>query len=147
MNTYDIYKISDNTKVWEYQAENVVEWDNYPLSDYRHELAVKPEVVDNPSAGVAHLIDIGPFFDRFGSSKFDILGSTDPVVQGIRADCMARKWIDLTHADIPVAISTLKSKIPSLTDDIVANVMKLPVLPVENLALRKLYFPEGILNV
>ena len=40
-------------------------------------------------------IYVGAFFDRFGSEKLNILGSTDPIIQAAIKDCSVRKYIDL----------------------------------------------------
>lgn len=96
----------------------------------------EPVVPPNPTEW---LIDIGPFFDRFGASKLPILMSTDATVRAIIADIQVRKWINLHRADVGQVIDLLISK--SLCAATVKTaVLTTPVTPEENLALRKLYF-------
>lgn len=87
-----------------------------------------------------HYIDIGPFFDRFGVAKMQVLLSTDPMVQAILRDVQVRKWVDLTREDVATALAYISSIIPALTPEIIANVIHLPVEDAENMALRKQYF-------
>ena len=46
---------------------------------------------EKPVYDTSSLIDIGPFFDRFGVAKMAVLMSSDPVVQAILRDVQARK--------------------------------------------------------
>lgn len=85
-------------------------------------------------------IDIGPFFDRFGAAKIDVLTSADIGVQAIIKDALVRKWIDISRSDVAQAVAYIGSKVPSVTPAIQASVLAPPVAPSENLALRKLYF-------
>lgn len=55
-------------------------------------------------------IDIGPFFDRFGSKALSVTSSTDPVVQGIITLVLPRKYIDLKRADLPMMLDILINK-------------------------------------
>lgn len=85
------------------------------------------------------LIDIGPFFDRFGASKMAILTSADAVVKAIIQDVQIRKWIDLKRVDVEQALDALISK--SVIDSAQkATILTTPVNIEENRALRKLYF-------
>jgi hypothetical protein len=85
------------------------------------------------------LMDIGPFFDRFGAAKIATLASSDVVVQAIVKDCQSRKWIDLRRPDVPLALDALVSKL--LIDATTkAAILNTPVASDENLALRKLFF-------
>ena len=85
------------------------------------------------------LIDVGPFFDRFGASKMAILTSADAVVKAIIQDVQIRKWIDLQRVDVGQALDALISK--SLIDSAQkATILTTPVTLEENRALRKLYF-------
>lgn len=88
------------------------------------------------------LIDIGTFFDRFGSFKTAILTSTDIGAQAIIKDCSVRKWIDLKNPEISPSCDYLISKglldVPTKT-----NILTTPVADAENMACRKLYFTQG----
>ena len=86
------------------------------------------------------LIDIGPFFDRFGSVKMQVLTSSDPGVQAILKDIQVRKWIDLKIPEVSQSLVYVASKIPSVTQELLESILNTPVADGENLALRKLYF-------
>ena len=87
-----------------------------------------------------YLIDIGPFFDRFGSAKMQVLTSSDLGVQAIIKDTQVRKWLDLRLPELAPSVMYVASKIPAVTVEIQNNVLRTPVAEHENLALRKLYF-------
>lgn len=94
-----------------------------------------------PVDPTASLIDVGPFYDRFGSTaKMAVLTSTDAGVKAIMADVQIRKWIDLQRADVATSLAYIGSVVPSLTPAIQTAILTTPVAPEENLALRKLYF-------
>lgn len=97
---------------------------------------VEPEAV-NP---VEWLIDIGPFFDRFGAAKMAVLTSTDPGVKAILADTQVRKWIDLQRADVAQSVAYIGTVVAAVTPALQTAILTTPVSPEENLALRKLYF-------
>ena len=87
------------------------------------------------------LIDVGPFFDRFGPAKLAVLSSSDAAVRALVTDLQVRKWIDLKRADVAQGIDLLISKsIPGLDAALKSAILNTPVQPVENLALRKAYF-------
>lgn len=87
------------------------------------------------------LIDVGPFFDRFGLAKMAVLSSSDATVRALVTDLQVRKWIDLKRADVAQGIDLLISKsIPGLDAARKSAILNDPVQPVENLALRKAYF-------
>ena len=87
------------------------------------------------------LIDVGPFFDRFGPAKLAVLSSNDATVRALVTDLQVRKWIDLKRADVAQGIDLLISKsIPGLDAARKSAILNTPVQPVENLALRKDYF-------
>ena len=87
------------------------------------------------------LIDVGPFFDRFGTAKLAVLSSSDAAVRALVTDLQVRKWIDLKRADVAQGIDLLISKsIPGLDAARKSAILTTPVQPVENLALRKAYF-------
>lgn len=55
-------------------------------------------------------IYVGPFFDRFGAEKWNILASTDLVVQALIKDCSVRKCINLQRPDLAQALDILIAK-------------------------------------
>jgi hypothetical protein len=55
-------------------------------------------------------LDIGTFFDRFGSKKLAILSSTDVLVQAIIMDVSVRKYVDLKRADVAQALTLIANK-------------------------------------
>lgn len=88
----------------------------------------------------ANLIDIGPFFDRFGSLKMAVLTCTDPGVKAIIADVTIRKWLDLTRPDVAQSLTYIGTVVTALTPAVQHTILTTAVTSVENLALRKLYF-------
>ncbi|UCV00304.1 hypothetical protein [Acidovorax radicis] len=101
--------------------------------------ALQPEPTELRNA-TTWLIDIGPFFDRFGAAKMAVLTSTDPGVRSILADLQVRKWIDLQRTDVAQGLAYVGSVISAVTTPLQAAILTTPVVEVENLALRKLYF-------
>lgn len=85
-------------------------------------------------------IDIGPFFDRFGATKMQVLTSTDAGVRALITDIQVRKWIDLKLPEVAQSLVYLGSVIPSVTPALQSSILNTPVGEHENLALRKLYF-------
>ena len=88
----------------------------------------------------AWLIDIGPFFDRFGGAKMAVLTSGDAGVKAILADLQVRKWIDLQRPDVATGLQYVGTKVPAVTAQLQADILGTQPAPAENLALRKLYF-------
>ena len=86
------------------------------------------------------LIDLGPFYDRFGSAKMAVLTSADAGVKAIVQDLNIRKWVDLQRADVASGLAYVGSKVPSIDATLQAAILTTPVTVEENLALRKLYF-------
>ena len=86
------------------------------------------------------LIDIGPFFDRFGAAKMAVLTSSDVGVQAIIKDTQVRKWLDLKLPEITSAVAYVGTKVPAFTQELQQSILNTPVAEKENLALRKLYF-------
>ncbi len=93
------------------------------------------EVYDTSS-----LIDLGPFYDRFGVAQMDVLKSTNVDVMAIRANLAVRKWVDLKLPVVASSVAAIAAIVPTVTPVIQATVMSIPVHPLENLALRKAYF-------
>jgi len=86
------------------------------------------------------LIDIGPFFDRFGAAKMAVLTSADAGVKAILADLQVRKWIDLQRPDVAQGVQYVGTVVPEVTAPLQGAILTTPVAEAENLALRKLYF-------
>ncbi len=86
------------------------------------------------------LIDIGPFFDRFGTAKMAVLTSSDAGVQAIIKDTQIRKWLDLKLPEIASALAYIGTKVPAVTPELQQSILNTPVEEKDNLALRKLYF-------
>lgn len=103
-------------------------------------------IVDGPGAPQASidsaqwLIDVGPFFDRFGALKMAILTSADAGVKAILTDLQVRHWIDLKRPDVAEGLAYVGSVIPSVTSAVQTAVLTTPVTALENSVLRKLYF-------
>ena len=93
-----------------------------------------------PADPCQHLIDLGPFYDRFGAAKMAVLTSADAGVKAIMADVSVRKWIDLQRADVASSLAYIGSVVPSVDSALRAAILTTPVTTEENLALRKLYF-------
>ena len=133
-------------------AENVIEIDS--LDDqivgkiYDAEASAtagRPVFVDAPAVEQSApagewLIDIGPFFDRFGPAKMAVLTSADPGVQAILKDTQIRKWLDLKLPEVAQSVTYVGTKVPAVTAELQDAILNTPVAPDENLALRKLYF-------
>ena len=111
--------------------------ERYPKGNYR----LVPDVpTTEPAPPWEWLIDIGPFFDRFGAAKMVVLTSTDAGVQAIIKDTQVRKWLDLKLPEIASAVAYIGTKVPAVTKGLQQSVLNTPVVETENLALRKLYF-------
>lgn len=108
---------------------------------------VEPEA---PEPEWAWMLDIAPFADRFGVKRYAVEQSTDPFVVSFQRDVdMRRKWIDLKDPRVAAALYYLAGQpipgigtiaAPILTVEEVQTILTTPVAPMENLALRKLYF-------
>lgn len=86
-------------------------------------------------------IDIGPFFDRFGSAKMAVLTSTDTTVAAIVEDVKIRKWIDLQKPAVAQGINALISLgVSGVTAALRDSILTTPVLPEEQSAVVKMYF-------
>lgn len=111
--------------------------DNFRIS--QQEIS-QQEVTAVPEDPCLWLIDIGPFFDRFGAVKMPVLTSTDAGVKAILADTQVRKWIDLKRTDVAQSIAYIASVVPSLTTELQDSILNTPVSLEENLALRRIFF-------
>ena len=111
--------------------------DHYPEGNYRQVLDTPVQV---PAQPWEWLIDIGPFFDRFGAAKMAVLTSADAGVQAILKDTQIRKWLDLKLPEVAQSVAYIGTKVPTVTAAMQDAILNTPVAPTENLALRKLYF-------
>lgn len=98
---------------------------------------VVPDVVVDPCEW---LLDLGPFYDRFGAAKMPVLTSPDATVKAIIADCNIRKWIDLQNPDVSSGLTYIGTVVAALTPAIQTAILTTPVTAEENRALRKVYF-------
>lgn len=101
------------------------------------------EVVETPPVVVdpcAWLIDLGPFFDRFGAAKTAVLTSADVGVKAILQDVSVRKWVDLKRPDVASSLSYIGSKVPSVDAALQTAILTAPVTAEENRVLRKMFF-------
>lgn len=86
-------------------------------------------------------IDIGPFFDRFGDAKIQVLTHSHPFVVALVKDVQSRKWIDLKRSDVAAGLGAMVAiGVPQLTTELVQSILNTPVTEEENFALRKIFF-------
>lgn len=131
-----IYEILDgNTVINTIVADEAFMLANYPAGNYR--LVEEPPAPEEPWAW---LIDIGPFYDRFGAAKMTVLTSPDAGLKAILADLNIRKWVDLKRPDVAQALAYVGSVVPAVDVAMQAAILNTPVADIENLALRKVYF-------
>ena len=128
------YQINSTGQVIMADLEFVTE--HYP--DDFTEVIETPLVVVDPCEW---LIDIGPFFDRFGAAKMNILASANATVQALVRDLQIRKWVDLQRADVTAGIDALIALgVAGVDGALKTAVLTTPVAAAENEALRKVYF-------
>ena len=114
---------------------------HFPGAELLPEPEAAQEPMPEPPKPWEWLIDVGPFFDRFGAAKMAVLSSSDVAVRALVTDLQVRKWIDLKRADVAQGVDLLISKsIPGLDAALKSAILTTPVQPEENLALRKAYF-------
>ena len=101
---------------------------------------VDPPAQPQPAAAWEWLIDIGPFFDRFGAAKMAVLTSADAGVQAILKDVQIRKWLDLKLPELAQSVAYVGTKVPGVSAKLQDAILNTPVAEAENLALRKMYF-------
>jgi hypothetical protein len=97
-------------------------------------------VITPPVDPCEWLLDIGPFFDRFGATKMAVLTSPDAGVKAVVSDVSIRKWIDLQRADVAAALAYIGSAVGAVTPALQTAILTTPVTEPERSALRKLYF-------
>lgn len=134
-----IYQILDGeTVINTIIADEAFMLEHYPNGNYI--LVPEPEPTPAPPPVYEWYIDVGPFFDRFGAVKMQVLTSTDAGVRALITDIQVRKWIDLKLPEVAQSLVYLGSVIPSVTPALQSSILNTPVGEHENLALRKLYF-------
>ena len=104
---------------------------------YAEGVFTPPDPVTDPCEW---LIDLGPFYDRFGTAKMAVLTCADAGVKAIIADLNIRKWVDLQRADVATGLAYVGSKVASVDATLQAAILTTPVITDENRALRRLYF-------
>ena len=102
---------------------------------------VVPVVV--PETPYKWKLDVGAFFDRFGTAKIAILSSQDSTVQAIVRDCLTRHWIDLEQDSTITGVNALAS-LSLVTSAQAASILSSPALTYENSALRKIFYGEDV---
>lgn len=88
----------------------------------------------------AFYLDIGPFFDRFGTKKLPVLvaAKTDPLVGALIDDIKVRKWVDIQNEQVGQGLDILIQKGLITADD--KAIILSPIQPEENLALRTQFY-------
>lgn len=99
-----------------------------------------PPVISTPVDPCEWLIDLGPYFDRFGTAKMAVLTSPDAGVKAVIQDASIRKWIDLRLPAVAQALLYIGSVIPAVNSTLQTAILNTPVSTEENRALRKLFF-------
>lgn len=69
-----------------------------------------PTEPETPAPAEPRHITVGAFFDRFGAAKWEILASTDPLVQAMVRDVSVRKFIDLDRPDLLQGLVMVQSR-------------------------------------
>ena len=131
-----------NLSVTTVAGEKRANYTGYAWIDIPYVVPVITPVVE-PETPYKWKLDVGAFFDRFGSSKIEILSSQESTVQAIVRDCLTRHWIDLkqdTTKDGVLALVSLGLITSSASDSILST----PASNYENSALRKLFYGEEI---
>lgn len=145
MNTFDISpKGFEGVVVTSYTtiSDEPVELKSYPMADYaytlRPELPSSSPVPQNEGLPDEWCIEVGPFFDRFGSAQLDVLSSADAKVQAFVKSSSVRKWINLRHSMVVQGLQLIAATVPGVTEDIIDYVLRTPVAQHENFNLRKI---------
>ena len=86
------------------------------------------------------LIDLGPFFDRFGPNvSMEVELSTNATVQAVLRNFNRRKWIDLKDSRVSASIDLIGSIVTNVVP-LKATILTTPVSYSDNIALRRAYF-------
>lgn len=127
------YQINSTGTVLLADAEFI---NRYYPGDFTEVVETAPVVIDP----CEWLLDLGPFYDRFGAAKMPVLTSPDATVKAIIADCNIRKWIDLENPDVASGLAYIGTVVAALTPAIQTAILTTPVTAEENRALRRVYF-------
>ena len=127
MSTYIVTRKSDGVEVYRYHADAPIEWGGMEFATHDH-TAVNEGSVVVPIMPEEWRIYVGPFFDRFGVWKLQILSSADPLVQAVVKDCSVRQYIDLIdrRAELLQSIGLLKSKGFAVDESAILDVKPVP---------------------
>ena len=112
MTIFAVIRKSDQTEIHRYAEVAPVEWQGMEFATHDH-VEVPPEPTTTPTIIAKDwYINIGPFYDRFGSYKIPVLASVDPVIQAIIKDSSVRKYLDLKgrRSELLQAIQIIQSK-------------------------------------
>lgn len=94
-----------------------------------------------PPPVYARYIDIGPFYDRFGTAKYAVLASTNANVQMVIKDIQIRKWVDLDSPQVAAGIDLIiAAGVPGVDAALKNAIINTPVTAEEQFALVKDYF-------
>ena len=52
-------------------------------------------------------LDIGPFFDRIGPKRLQVMASADPAVKAVVDDAKMRKYIDIKRPDVAYGLDLI----------------------------------------
>ena len=126
----------------QFPSWTLVQSDTARIGDlYANGAFVTPEPPAPTPSPTDWLIDIGPFFDRFGAAKMPLLMSTNTTVQALVKDLQVRKWIDLQRPDVATGIDALIALgVPGMTAELKTAILTTPPTAEENFALKKVYF-------
>ena len=73
------------------------------------------------------LIDIGPFYDRFGSAKMSVLTSPDPSLKAVLTDINIRKWIDLKLPSVAQGLAYVGAVVAAVTPALQSAILTTPL--------------------
>lgn len=86
-------------------------------------------------------IDVGAFFDRFGSAKYPVLMSTDPQAQAMVKDIQTRGWVDLKNQQVMTGVNYLATlNITGMTSALATTILSTQPTAAEQVMLRATYF-------
>lgn len=131
-----------NTSTTTVAGEKRANYTGYVWVDIPYVVPVVVPVVE-PETPYKWKLDVGAFFDRFGTAKIAILSSQDSTVQAIVRDCLTRHWIDLKQDTTKEGLLALVS-LGLITSSVSDNILSTPASNYENSALRKLFYGEEI---
>jgi hypothetical protein len=101
-----IYEILENNQVVNTIVADLTFMQSaYPQGNYRE----LPEPEAPPAPPEPRHITVGSFFDRFGTHKYPILASTNPLVQALIKDVSVRKFVNLDDPQLPQGLGMIES--------------------------------------